>query len=123
MEGGIELFEIEDIPRNGFGIAGRLLLPRLRPPIAESVHAFEDKAPGFVAHYRPLYAGLPTALCRRFGKEDNGPDDLVIVLDGIDKVLPNMHEFFLSRHLIAPCGPPRGPRGQLKALVCTRLSS
>jgi hypothetical protein len=39
---------------------------------------------------------LPTALCRRFGEEHNGPDDLVIVLDGIDKLPPNVLELFLS---------------------------
>src|SRR5256885_11094959 len=58
---------------------------------------FEDKAPGFVAHHGPLHPGLPTALRRRFGEENNGPDDLVIVLDGIDRVLPNVCEFFLCR--------------------------
>ena len=72
MDGGIELFQVEDIPRNGVGIAGRVRPACLGPPIAEAVHAFEDKAPGFVAHHSPLHPGLPTALCRCFGEEDNG---------------------------------------------------
>src|SRR4029450_7220022 len=97
---------------HGWGTAGRLPPPPPPPPIAESVHAFEDKAPGFVAHHGPIHAGLPTALRRRFGKEQKGPDDLVIVLDGIDKVLPNVREVFLSCHPIAPYGQPRGHRGR-----------
>jgi hypothetical protein len=84
------------IPGNGVGIAGHLRSPRLRPPIAEAVHAFEDKAPGFVAHHGPLHPSLPTALRRRFGEEHDGPDDLVIMLDGIDKLPPNVLELFLS---------------------------
>jgi hypothetical protein len=96
MDGGIQLFYIEDIPGNGVGITGHLRSPRLRPPIAEAVHAFEDQASSFVAHHGPLHASLPTALGRRCGEEHNGPDDLVIGLDGIDTLPPNVLERFLS---------------------------
>jgi hypothetical protein len=95
MDGGIELFSREDRPRTGVGIAGRLRLAHLRPPSAESVHPCEDKAPGFVAHPGPLHPGLPPALCRRVGEEHKGPHALVSMLDGIDKLLPNVGELFL----------------------------
>ena len=64
-----------------------------------------------------MKAGLPTALRRRFGEEHNGPDDLVIVLDRINKVLPNVREFFLSCHPSAPYGNQEGTG----AVACTGL--
>src|SRR5215470_5884928 len=119
---GIELFYVEDIPRNGLGIDGGLRPSCLRAPIAEAFHTFEDKAPSFVTHHGPLHPGLTTAFSRRFGKEDNWPNDLIIMLDGIDKVLPNLREFLLSRHPIAPCGTPRVPI-RLPSLVVYRSST
>ena len=35
-------------------------------------------------------------------EEDNRPNDLVIVLDGIDKLQPNLLKLFLRRHKRAP---------------------
>ena len=86
-----------------------LAASRLRPPIGEAQHPFEDKAPRFVTHHGALHPGLPTALRRRFSEEDNRPDDLVIVLERINKLSPNVLELFLSRHESAPCEPPSMP--------------
>lgn len=94
-DGGIELLYIEDIARNGVRRAGRVRPARLRPPLAEAIQTCEDQAPGFVAHPGPLHPGVPTALCRRFGEEHNGPDALVIVLAGIDTRPPDVLDLFL----------------------------
>src|SRR5512134_2667849 len=109
VDGRIQLFQIDDRVRNGCGIALALASSRLRPPIGESQHPFEDKAPRFVTHHGTLHPGLTTALRRRFSAEDNRPDDLVIVLDRINKLSPNVLELFLRRHESAPCGPPSMP--------------
>ena len=61
-----------------------------------------DKAPRFVAHGGAIHAGLTTALGRRFAEEDDGSNDLVIVLEGIDKLQPNLLEIFLGGHERAP---------------------
>jgi hypothetical protein len=68
----------------------------------ESRHPLEDKAPRFVGHCGALYPGLTTPLGRRFAIEDDGSNDLVIVLDGIDKLQPNLLKVLLSGHEIAP---------------------
>jgi hypothetical protein len=94
-DGGIELWYREDIARNGVRRAGRVRPARLRPPLAAAIQTFEDQAPGLVAPPGPLPLGLPPALCRRFGEEHNGPDDLVIVLAGIDTRPPEVVERFL----------------------------
>src|SRR5437762_7064343 len=88
-----------NIARNGLGIDGLLRPSGLCTPVAEAGHAFEDKAPGFVAHHSPLHPGLTTAFSRRCGEEDNRPDDFVIMLDRIDKLPPKLLAFFLSSHL------------------------
>jgi hypothetical protein len=49
---------------------------------------------GFVAHHRTLTPGLPTALRCRFREEDDWPDDLVIVLDGINMCRNYAHFYF-----------------------------
>src|SRR5438552_184580 len=116
VDGGIQLFQIDDVPGDGVGIRMPLAPRRLCPPIGEPQHPFEDKAPGFVAYHGALHPSLTTALRRRFGEQDDRPDDLVIVLDRIDKLLPNVLELFLSRHESAPCGPPSMPvRGKVSA--------
>jgi hypothetical protein len=106
VDGWIQLFHIDDRPRNGFRIAMALAPCRLCPPIYQSQHPFDDKAPSFVAHHGSLDPGVTTALSSSFSEEDNRPDDLVIVWDGIDTLPPNVLEIFLSRHEIAPFGTP-----------------
>jgi len=86
VDGRIELFHVDDIPGNGFGVARVLRVSGLRALVPQALHAVEDKAPGFVAHHGALDAGLPTALCGGVTEEDKRSNDLVIVLDGIDKV-------------------------------------
>src|SRR2546426_6253989 len=95
---GIELFQVDDIPRNDFGIARLLRSSRLRASISESFHTVEDKAPSFVAYGGAFHAGLTTALSCCFAEQDNGSDDLVIVLEGIDKLQSNLLKILLSRH-------------------------
>ena len=56
---------------------------RLSPPISQSQHSFDDKAPRFVAHHGSLDPGLTTALSSSFGEEHQRPDDFVIVLNRI----------------------------------------
>jgi hypothetical protein len=109
VDGGIQLLQIDDVPGDGVGIRMPLAPRRLCPPISEPQHPFEDKAPGFVTHHGALHPGLTTALRRRFSEEDNRPDDLVIVLDRINKLSPNVLELFLRRHERAPCEPPSRP--------------
>jgi hypothetical protein len=99
---GIELFQIDDITRNGFGLARLLRSSCLRASIAEAFHPVEDKAPSFVAHGGAFHASLTTALSCRFAEQDNGSDDLVIVLEGIDKLQSNLLKILLSRHPRAP---------------------
>src|SRR5215471_12196956 len=81
VDRGIQLFQIDDIARHGFGIAMALASSRLRPPIGEAQHPCEDKAPRFVTHHGALHPGLTTTLRRGFSEEDNWTDDLVIVLE------------------------------------------
>ena len=109
VDRGIQLLQIDDRARNGFGRAMALASSRLCPPLGEAQPPFEDKAPRFVTHPGALHPGLPTALRRRFSEEDNRPDDLVIVLDRINKLSPHVLALFLSRHESAPCEPPRMP--------------
>ena len=99
---GIELFQGEDITRNGCGIARLLRSSRLRASISESFHTIEDKAPSCVAHGGALHAGVTTALSGCVAEQDNGSDDLVIVLEGIDKLQSNLLKLLLSRHPRAP---------------------
>ena len=99
VDRGIELLHVEHRARHGLGIDGLLRPSGLCTPVAEAGHAFENKAPGFVAHHSPLHPGVTTAFSRRFGEEDNRPDDLVIMLDRIDKLPPKLLAFFLSSHL------------------------
>ena len=72
MDRGIELFYVEDRLRRASAQPRRPRPPRFRPPIAEPVHAFEDKAPGFVAHYGPLHPGLPTVVLAVSAKSTMG---------------------------------------------------
>ena len=102
VDGRIKLLQVDDITGNRFRIEGLLTPPCLRPSISESFHAAQDKAPGFVTHSSPLHPGLPTALSCRLAKEDNGSNDLVIMLDGIDKLQPNLLKIRLSRHEMTP---------------------
>jgi len=53
------------------------------------------------------FTGIP-ALSRAFAKEQNGPDDFVIVLKGIDALYANLRKVFRRRHVNAPFGPSKG---------------
>src|SRR5438105_11128109 len=96
VDRGIALLHVEHRARNGLGIDGLLRPSGLCTPVAEAGHAFENTAPGFVAHHRPLHPGWTTAFSRRFGEEDNRPDDFVILLERIDTLPPKLLAFFLS---------------------------
>src|SRR5215471_7579621 len=120
MAGRIELFQIEDVTRHGVRRDGRLRLPRLCAPGTEAFDAFQDKAPGFSPHDRSLDPGLPTALRRRFGEEANRPDDLIIMLEGIDTVLAYLEKLVRLSHVVPPCWRPARGRGRRSPLRVAR---
>jgi hypothetical protein len=102
VDGGIELFQVDDVASDSFGIDRLLRVSGLGALILQSGHPAQDKAAGFIAHHRPLHSGLTTAPGRRFAKQDDRSDNLVIALSGIDKVQLNPSKRLLSRHRIAP---------------------
>jgi hypothetical protein len=84
VDEGIELFQVNDVASNGFGIDRLLRVSRLGALILQSGHPAQDKTAGFISDHRALYPGLTTALGRRFAKQDDRSDNLVIALGGID---------------------------------------
>src|SRR5687767_10548510 len=102
VDRGIELFQVDDVAGNGFGINGLLRVSALGALILESGHPAQDKAAGFIPHYRPLHPGLTTAFSRRFAKQDDRSDNLILALGGIDKLPLNPSKLLLSRHASAP---------------------
>jgi hypothetical protein len=72
MDGRIELFQVDDIAGDGFGIDGLLWVSALSALILESGHPAQDKSAGFIPDYGALHPGLTTALGGRFAKQDGG---------------------------------------------------
>jgi hypothetical protein len=54
--------------------------------IDQAKHALHDEPPGFLPDHRPLDSGLPTAFGNGFGKEHNGANDFVVVLNGVNEL-------------------------------------
>jgi len=65
----------------------------LGPLVDQTQHSLEDKALGFFANMSPFKVGLTTALGDRFRVQYNGPDNLIIVLNGVDEFEPELREF------------------------------
>lgn len=105
MDGRIELFQVQHVGGYGVGIHVSLAPGLLGSLIAQSQHAVDDKVAGFVADGGAVDAGLTTAFGGCFGKQHNGPDGFVIVLDGIDELALELMKIFLSRHKPPPFGP------------------
>jgi hypothetical protein len=66
--------------------------------IDQTEHALHDESPGFLPDHRPLYPGLPTAFGNRFGKEDNGTNDFVVVLNGVNELEFILRKVLCRRH-------------------------
>ena len=78
-------------------------------------------AVGFVAHHGTLDPGLPTALCGGGTEEDNRANHLVVMLEGINKVQPNLLKLLLSGHEMAPFQLKSAPRSTLYLIVSASL--
>jgi hypothetical protein len=96
VDGGIELFQVDDVAGNGFGIDGLLRLSVLGALILETGHTAQDKASGFIPDDGALHPGLTTALGRRFTQQDNRSDNLIIALRGVDKLQLKASKLLLS---------------------------
>src|SRR5262245_24536126 len=86
--------------------------------IDQAEHALHDEPPGFLPDHRALDSGLPTACSNGFGKEHNGANDFVVVLNGV-----NALEFILCKVLCRrhTCSPSPGRETlRLLASVSTR---
>jgi hypothetical protein len=80
----------------------------LGPSICKPHHAIGDETPGFVPNHGAVYASLTTALGSGVTKEHNGPDEFVGILEGINKLHPNLVEIFRRRHRKAPFEAVKG---------------
>lgn len=78
-----ELLYIPHIGGHGLRIDMAFAAGMPRSLIDQAEHALHDEPAGFLPDHRPLYPGLPTAFGNRFGKEHNGTNDFVVVLNGV----------------------------------------
>ena len=78
-----------------------------RSLIDQPQHAVLDKTAGFVPDGSPLQARLATAFRHCFGKEHNGTNDFVVMVNGIDEEELILRKILCRRH----AGPP-APDGE-----------
>src|SRR5262245_13023521 len=102
VDRGIKLLDIQYIGSDGLGIA--MAFPAGVPGtlILQPQHPVLEEPAGFVPDRGPLQAGLATAFGNGFSKEDNRPDNFVVVLHGVDALQLIRREVFCSRHASPP---------------------
>jgi hypothetical protein len=89
---GIKLLDIQHIGSDGLGIAMAFASGVPGTRIHEPQHPVWDEPAGFVPDRGALQAGLATAFGNGFGKEDNRPENFVVVLDIIgNRLLYSTH--------------------------------
>jgi hypothetical protein len=79
------LLEIQNVGGDRLGKLLRLATGFGGALIEESEHAVLEKPPGLVADGRALYSGLLAAGRDRFGKQHNGTNHFVVVLQRVGK--------------------------------------
>jgi hypothetical protein len=111
VNGGIALFQINDIGRDAIGIDRPHARRRRRTPIGKAKHTASDKAFGFVGKGGAIDAGLTTTFSGGFAKEHHGPNGFVIVLEGVNEFGANAGKIVLSGHASVPFRLLRAPLG------------
>ena len=83
--GRIEVRKVEDVAGHGVGIDVTGSRGRGRGNIQQAEHPLLDKAAGLAADRGTVETGLCAARADRFSEEHDGANDLVVMLNGVQK--------------------------------------